>query len=246
MCGRFTLKTPVVDWLLDLFPNQFGFDPSLAFAGISSNAFRARYNISPTQQILVLRPGTSGQLRVDQMRWGLIPHWAEDPSIGAKMINARSETLSEKPSFKPSLANKRCLVLADGYYEWKKISPKEKQPYWIHCPDEQPFMMAGLWAENRRIPIVSQDSCLLSATVITTASNQDTAMVHDRMPAIIQEPSAMQAWLNLDMNPAEQPSELLDLLQPAPAGTLQLRRVSNAVGKPQNDFQELIESISDS
>ncbi|MFY7877434.1 MAG: SOS response-associated peptidase, partial [Pirellula sp.] len=136
--------------------------------------------------------------------------------------------------------------LADGYYEWKKISPKEKQPYWIHCPDEQPFMMAGLWAENRRIPIVSQDSCLLSATVITTASNQDTAMVHDRMPAIIQEPSAMQAWLNLDMNPAEQPSELLALLQPAPAGTLQLRRVSNAVGKPQNDFQELIESISDS
>jgi putative SOS response-associated peptidase YedK len=245
MCGRFTLKTPVVDWLLDLFPNQFALNPNLAFAGTSSNVFRARYNISPTQQILVLRPDTSGQLRVDQMRWGLIPHWAEDLSIGAKMINARSETLSEKPSFKPSLANKRCLVLADGYYEWKKISPKEKQPYWIHCPDEQPFMMAGLWAENRRIPIVSQDSCLLSATVITTASNQDTAMVHDRMPAIIQEPSAMQAWLNLDVNPAEQPSELLALLQPAPAGTLQLRRVSNAVGKPQNDFQELIESISD-
>jgi putative SOS response-associated peptidase YedK len=179
------------------------------------------------------------------MRWGLIPHWAEDLSIGAKMINARSETLSEKPSFKPSLAKKRCLVLADGYYEWKKISPKEKQPYWIHCPDEQPFMMAGLWAENRRIPIASQDSCLLSATVITTASNQDTAMVHDRMPAIIQEPSEMQAWLNLDVNHSEQPSKLLSLLQPAPAGTLQLRRVSNAVGKPQNDFQELIESISD-
>ena len=245
MCGRFTLKTPVVDWLLDLFPNQFGFDPSLAFVGISSNAFRARYNISPTQQILVLRPDTSGQLRVDRMRWGLVPHWAEDLSIGTKMINARSETLSEKPSFKTSLANKRCLVLADGYYEWKKISPKEKQPYWIHRPDEQPFMMAGLWAENRRVPMVSQGSGLLSATVITTVSNQDTSMVHDRMPAIIQEQSAMQAWLNQDLHQAEQPSELLALLQPAPAGTLQLRKVSNAVGKPQNDFQELIELIHD-
>jgi putative SOS response-associated peptidase YedK len=179
------------------------------------------------------------------MRWGLVPHWAEDLSIGTKMINARSETLSEKPSFKTSLANKRCLVLADGYYEWKKISPKEKQPYWIHRPDEQPFMMAGLWAENRRVPMVSQGSGLLSTTVITTVSNPDTSMVHDRMPAIIQEQSAMQAWLNQDLHQAEQPSELLALLQPAPAGTLQLRKVSNAVGKPQNDFQELIELIHD-
>jgi putative SOS response-associated peptidase YedK len=245
MCGRFTLKTPIVDWLLDLFPNQFGIDPNLAFAGILSNTFRARYNISPTQQILVLRQDSSGQLRVGEMRWGLIPHWAEDLSIGARMINARSETLSEKPSFKPSLANKRCLILADGYYEWKKLSPNEKQPYWIHRPDEQPFMMAGLWAENRRIPSNQQGIGMLSATVITTASNQDTAMVHDRMPAIIQDASEMQRWLNLDWNQAETPQELFSLLQPAPAGTLQLRRVSNAVGKPQNDFQELIELLSD-
>lgn len=245
MCGRFTLKTPVVDWLLDLFPNQFGLDPNLAFAGVSPDTIQARYNISPTQRILVLRQDTSGQLRVDGMRWGLIPHWADDLSIGVRMINARSESLSEKPSFKPSLANKRCLVLADGYYEWKKISPKEKQPYWIHRPEEQPFMMAGLWAENRRIPSNPPGIGLLSATVITTASNEDTAMVHDRMPAIIQDSNEMQTWLNFDLNQAEQQLELLSLLQPAPAGTLQLRKVSSAVGKPQNDFQELIELLSD-
>ena len=245
MCGRFTLKTPVVDWLLELFPGRFGSESNLAFAGISSETFRARYNICPTQQILVLRQDISGRLRVDGVRWGLIPHWAEDLSIGARMINARSETLSEKPSFKPSLANKRCLVLADGYYEWKKLSTKEKQPYWIHRPDEQPFMMAGLWAENRRIPTNPQGIGLLSATVITTASNEDTAIVHDRMPAIIQDTSEMQTWLDLGWNQEEQPLELLSLLQPAPAGTLQLRKVSNAVGKPQNDFQELIELLSD-
>ena len=245
MCGRFTLKTPVVDWLLDLFPNQFGSDPNLAFAGISSDTLRPRYNVSPTQQILVLRQNISGQLRVDGMRWGLIPHWAGDLSIGAGMINARSETLSEKPSFKPSLQNKRCLVLADGYYEWKKVSSKEKQPYWIHRIDEQPFMMAGLWAENRRILSNPQGIGLLSATVITTASSEDTAMVHDRMPAMIQDASKMQTWLSLDGSHAEQSLELLSFLQPAPAGTLQLRKVSNAVGKPQNDFQELIELLSD-
>lgn len=246
MCGRFTLKTPVFDWLMDLFPERFGPDRLQQLARISPLTEHPRYNIAPTQQIMVLhQDDSSGLFRLDGMRWGLVPGWADDLAIGARMINARSETVAEKPSFRPSLADKRCVVLADGYYEWQKITPKEKQPHWIHRPNEQLFAMAGLWAENRRFRSDQSDAPLKSATIITTPSNQDTRLVHDRMPAILTNATSIQQWLTLDWKEEENQQKILSLLEPAPTGTFQLRRVSNAVGKPQNDSEFLIESLSD-
>jgi putative SOS response-associated peptidase YedK len=178
------------------------------------------------------------------MRWGLVPAWADSLSAGYNMINARSESISEKPSFRPSLVNKRCVVLADGYYEWKKLSPKTKEPYWIHTLGERVFAMAGLWAENRKISCNATDPVgILSATIITTASNKDVADVHDRMPAILQKEQQIAAWLDPALNNAESIDRLLGQLRPSPLGQLKLRRVSTLVNSTANDQADLLNSV---
>ncbi len=160
------------------------------------------------------------------------------------MINARSETIADKPSFRPSLIDKRCIVLADGYYEWKKVSPKCKEPYWIHMAGERVFAMAGLWAENRRIRNEGIPTPILSATIITTASNADVIDVHDRMPAIMFNEQEIAAWLDPSLNNANSLERLLDQLRPIPTGLLQLRRVATQVNSPANDVAALLDPIA--
>ena len=240
MCGRFTLKTPVANWLADLFPN---WHEGVAFANenVPIELTRARYNIAPSQSILVVHVDSDGRLRLEGMRWGLLPSWADALSVGYNMINARSESIADKPSFRPSLVDKRCLVLADGYYEWKKLSSKIKEPYWIHQPGEAVFAMAGLWAENFKIRVPdSRCNSIRSATIITTPSNSDTASVHDRMPAIFFDAGQISRWLAPELNQKQVSNQLLEQLRPSVDGSLRIRRVSTAVNTPKNDSESLI------
>ncbi len=242
MCGRFTLKTPVANWLADLFPNRNEV-PVPASERLPFELTLPRYNIAPSQPIVVVRCNDNGTLSLDSMRWGLVPPWATSLSVGYNMINARSESIAEKPSFRPSLMDKRCVVLADGYYEWKKLTPKVKEPYWIHTAGEHVFAMAGLWAENRRIqnPATTGIS-ILSATIITTASNADVVTVHDRMPAIMLNQAQIQAWLDPLKNNCDTVDELLEQLQPGPLGVLKMRRVSTLVNSPANEVASLLDA----
>ncbi len=241
MCGRFTLKTPVANWLADLFPN-WNEVVMPASERLPFELTRPRYNIAPSQPIVVVRSNDDGTLSMDSMRWGLVPSWATSLSVGYNMINARSESIAEKPSFRPSLIDKRCVVLADGYYEWKKLTPKVKEPYWIHAAGEHVFAMAGLWAENRKIQNpVTTGNTILSATIITTASNADVVSVHDRMPALMLNQAQIEAWLDPTLNSSACVDLLLEQLHPSLLGVLQLRRVSKMVNSPANDAAPLLD-----
>lgn len=192
-----------------------------------------RYNIAPSQDILVL--GSNGHSRVGTtMKWGLVPSWANDTKIGYKMINARSETIDEKPSFKNSFKSKRCLVLSDGFYEWKK-DEKGKQPYRFVMKDRKPFVMAGLWErwDKGKTP-------LFTCTVITTTPNDVTRNVHDRMPVILPE-DTYDTWLNREMNDT---NYLKSLLVPYPAEEMDLFQVSTLVNSPKNDVEACLEPIN--
>ncbi len=175
MCGRFTLRTPT-DILME------------AFDVSEMPDFPLRYNIAPTTDIVGLR-SAEGQREVAILRWGLVPFWAKEPTIGSRMINARSESVAEKPAFRNSFKKRRCLILADGYYEWQKVGAK-KQPYLIHRADDRPFAMAGLWDTWSK-----SDPPLESCTIITTSANSITRNVHDRMPVILEE-ADLDAWLD--------------------------------------------------
>lgn len=241
MCGRFTLKTPVANWLKDLFPD-WNSDQELVDLSHSTDLTRARYNIAPSQQIAVVRNDSNGTPIIDCMRWGLVPVWADSLAAGYNMINARSESIAEKPSFRPSLIGKRCVILADGYYEWKKLTPKIKEPYWIHTAGERVFAMAGLWAENHKIKNAdSQGNSTLSATIITTPSNADLTNVHDRMPALMVNSYQISAWLDPSRNGTANIDSLLSQLHPSPSGVVQFRRVSTMVNRATNDGANLLE-----
>lgn len=191
MCGRYTLKTPAAQLAL-----PFGLDelPELT----------PRLNIRPTQQILTVRDVGDGPRAVN-VRWGLIPSWAKDMSIGAKMINARAETVAKKPSFRTALKRRRCLIVADGFYEWQKLDAKNKQPWYFTLPDDEPFAFAGLWECWK-----SPDGPLETATIITTTANEALAPVHDRMPVILS-PEHYALWLDPK---AEGGSAIVKLLRP--------------------------------
>jgi len=229
MCGRFTLKTPVANCLADLFPdwqNKSAVDSEIG--NLANEVLVARSNIAPTQPVLVVHSDSQGQLTLESMRWGLLPAWADAMSAGYNMINARSETLADKPSFRTSLVDKRCVILADGYYEWKAITPKVKEPYWIHRPDKHVFGMAGLWAENRKIASqnLSVAPSIRSTTIITTQSNADTESVHDRMPAILFTHKQISDWLSPTWNDKKHTDRLLEQLRPCELGQLTLQPVS--------------------
>jgi putative SOS response-associated peptidase YedK len=165
-----------------------------------------RYNVAPTQQVPVVRQIEDGR-ELSTMRWGLVPSWADDPKIGYKLINARSEEASTKPSFRSAMKKRRCLIPADGYYEWK-ADGKKKQPYHIHRTDNQPFAFAGLWETWHKA-----EPPLESCTILTTAAAKSIEWLHNRMPVILS-PTDYDAWLN----PVEQDSSKLAYMFEPPAG----------------------------
>jgi putative SOS response-associated peptidase YedK len=190
---------------------------------------QTRYNVAPTQVMPVITRNSPN--RVEEMRWGLVPFWAKDASIGNRMINARAETIAEKPAFRRALAARRCLVPASGFYEWQR-SPEGKVPHYIFLPDADTFAFAGLyeiWKDDA-------GNVLKTYTIITTTPNELMAPIHNRMPVILRrEDEAL--WLD---KAAEVP-DLLALLQPYPAEQMDAYPVSRAVNSPTNDDEALIE-----
>ena len=192
MCGRFTLRTP-----MSVLIEQFELDVNIAR---QMALFEPRYNIAPTQNILAVRVNRErGEREAALMRWGLIPSWSKDPQGGPPMINARGETLAEKPSFRTAVRRRRCLIPADGFYEWQQ-SPEsaargKKQPYYIHFRDDRPFAFAGLWEAWRAKDSPPDDQPLESCTIVTTAASTALASLHDRMPVILA-PNDYQTWLD--------------------------------------------------
>ncbi|HEY3952054.1 MAG TPA: SOS response-associated peptidase [Streptosporangiaceae bacterium] len=181
------------------------------------------------------------QLRV--VRWGLVPYWAKDPAIGSRMINARAETVSEKPAYRRAFSRRRCLLPADGFYEWQQIvedGRKRKQPYFIHRADGGPLAFAGLYElwHDKSMPEDSDDAWLWTATIITTTATDEVGQIHDRMPMVI-DPASWQDWLDPDNNDVP---ELRQLLVPAVAGRLTSYPVSTAVNNVRNNGPELLEA----
>ncbi len=218
MCGRFTLS---------LDPNELQEELGL---GLMPTELRPRYNIAPTQSVAAITDGVTRDVAF--YHWGLVPGWAKDASIGSRMINARSETLQEKPSFRGAFARRRCLILADGFYEWEKADGKKK-PYFIHLESGKPFVFAGLW-EFWRSP---DGNGLNSCTIITCPANEMVSKLHDRMPVII--PMEQQAaWLD----PKSQPASLQSLLKPYPASQMAMVPVSPVVNNPANDTPDCMKS----
>jgi putative SOS response-associated peptidase YedK len=193
-----------------------------------------RYNIAPTQPVLAAYLDDDGQRGLTFFQWGLIPSWSKDVSLGAKMINARSETVAEKPAFRNAFKRRRCLIPADGFYEWQKQNGK-KQPIYIHGTDGRPFALAGLW-EVWQDP---EGTRLQTCTILTTTPNELMAAIHDRMPVII-EPEDYATWLE----PGQNPDTALHLLRPYPAEKMAAYPVSTAVNNPRNDSPECIQPLT--
>jgi putative SOS response-associated peptidase YedK len=235
MCGRFTLRTSA-DVLMQIFQTP------------SFPQLQPRWNIAPTQQIVALLAATPTvfPFQVASFRWGLVPFWADSPAIGSRMLNARSETAAEKPAFRAAFRKRRCLIPADGFYEWQTLSNGKKQPWWIHQPDEQPFAMAGLWEswtpggkQAAPDPADPATEPLRTCTVLTTSASSDLQGLHDRMPVILP-PALWPVWLN----PETPITALQNLLQPASPGTLLLTCVSTLVNRPSPDSPDCITPIA--
>ena len=250
MCGRYSLTTPV-EGLRQLF--EFPEQPNLM----------PRYNIAPTQEVAAVRraapagadqepagadrgPGAAGEGAAGEgaagrhlvlLRWGLIPSWAKDPAIGARMINARAETLAEKPAFRTAFRKRRCLVLADGFYEWQKRGSGPKQPYRIARGDGAPFAFAGLW-ERWRDP--ADGRSVETCTIVTTDANALLRPIHHRMPVILG-PEAYGPWLD----PASEAERLQALLAAEPGLDLLAVAISTRVNKVANDDPEVLMPLED-
>ena len=190
-----------------------------------------RYNIAPSQPLLALRHNLDTRQREwAYLVWGLVPHWAKDPTIGNRMINARAETLQEKPAFRDAYRYRRCIIPANGFYEWQQTGT-QKRPYFVRARDDLPMGLAGLWAVWHG----ADGSELQTCTVITTDANETVRPLHNRM-AVILLPDAYEAWLN----PSASPQSLTPLLRPAPDDLLIAYPVSPRVNNPQNDDPSLI------
>lgn len=222
MCGRFTLRSDP-ETLTETFPG---------FTTPAVDEMSPRYNIAPSQGVAVVP--NNGENNVEFFQWGLIPSWAKDPKIGNRMINARAETLAEKPSFRVPYKRRRCLVLTDGFYEWKaEPGSKSKTPFYIRLRSEKPFAFAGLW--EAWSPNIDDDP-LLSCTIITTSPNALMETIHRRMPVIL-EPDAYNLWLD----PSDQsPKQLDGLLKPYPDEEMMAYPVSRLVNRPSNDSLDCI------
>ena len=216
MCGRFAFYSPS--------------EATAALFGASGSLhIKPRYNIAPTQDIAAICLDTDGGRELKSLRWGLVPSWAKDPSIGNRMINARAETVAEKPSFRAAYRKRRCLVLADGFYEWH-TEGTGKTPYFISLGDGSPFAFAGLWEhwQNK-----DSDQTLFSATLITAAANEFMSALHHRMP-IVLDPARADAWL------AGGDDTIQNAAQEAPG--LKAWPVGREVNNPRNEGVNLIAS----
>lgn len=213
MCGRYTLRVPASD-LVRLLPNVEW--PNLT----------PRYNIAPTQLVLAVRQKESGaDYEAAQLRWGLIPSWADDLKIGHRLINARSEEAATKPSFRAAFKKRRCLLLADGFYEWETIG-KTKIPHHFHLRDQSPFAMAGLWEYWKK-----DEQEIESCTILTTSANKLLEKFHNRMPVILQ-PNQFATWLN----PTPQdPAILQEMMQPFDADRMAELRANPTINKASAD-----------
>ncbi|WP_160723367.1 SOS response-associated peptidase [Bacillus sp. USDA818B3_A] len=224
MCGRFTL-TATVEEIMSRFDIESFLDEEL---------YAPSFNIAPSQSVLaVINDGSSN--RMGFLKWGLVPPWASDLSIGNKMINARAETITEKPSFRNAFKKKRCLVIADSFYEWKKHSDQSKTPMRIHLKSNDLFAMAGLWEAHRD----KDGKMLYSCSVITTEPNELMKDIHDRMPVILKREDE-PAWLKPNMADTV---KLKSLLVPFDENLMESYEVSSLVNSPKNNSIELIQTI---
>jgi len=223
MCGRFVRKSTitVIEDEFDIYEVQWAFEPS--------------YNIAPSQDVACVI-GNGGN-RLVKFRWGLVPFWADDPSIGYKMINARAETVAQKRSFARAFKKQRCLVIADGFYEWRKLADgKRKVPMYVHLREERPFGFAGLY-ENWK----GKDGTVLqTCTIITTQPNELMMPIHNRMPVIIA-PKERKVWLDREI---EDPNVLMPLLGPYDSSKMDAFEVSKRVNSPSYNEPDCIKPAS--
>lgn len=222
MCGRYELHT---------HPAAI----ALAFGLPHPPAIAPRYNIAPMQDVPVVRKTRSGERELAQVRWGLVPRWAKDASIGARMINARAETLAEKPAFRTALRRHRCLLPANGFYEWRAIPGAGKQPYHIGMRDGEPFALGGL-TERWLSP---DGEVLDTCAIVTTQANALLTPLHDRMPLVIA-PSSYERWLDVAAD-----DDVTDLLMPFPADAMAYYPVSTRVNAVRNDDASIIEPVAE-
>jgi putative SOS response-associated peptidase YedK len=220
MCGRYAFFSPAEavkrTFALDLLPE-----------------LKPRYNIAPTQSVPALRVVEEGRRSLAMLHWGLVPHWAKERAIGNRMINARSETLTEKPSYREAFRRRRCLVLADGWYEWQP-APGGKQPWFVRLRDPRPIAFAGLW-EKWKDPA---GGLLESCTIVTCNASESIRKIHDRMPVVLPEES-WDRW----MDPACSDTESLSrILGPCEAKALRAWQVGRLVNAPKNEGPKLIEA----
>lgn len=220
MCGRVVAARPPHE-LADFFAAQN--------AVVEPPA--RRYNVAPTDEVFAVA-ATGGGRRLGTMRWGLVPAWSAGPGSGPRPINARVETLLDKPLFADALARRRCLVAVDGFYEWERRPDGSKQPYFIAPADGAPLALAGLW-ERWRGP---DGSSLVTCAIVTTPANDTVRPLHDRMPAVLT-PAEWDEWLDREDT---DPAPVLGLLRPAPAGSLSVRPASPRVNSVANDSPDLL------
>ncbi len=216
MCGRFSFS-PLAKIIEDRFDVK-----------VDGSQYTPRFNSAPSQKLAVISNDNPDELSF--YKWGLIPFWAKDKSIGNKMINAKAETIMEKASFKNPFKRKRCLVLSDGFYEWKKINPKEKIPYCIKMEDDSLFAMAGIWDTWKN----EAGEMINSFAIITTSPNELMGNIHARMPVILSK-NDEKKWLN------EMDTDFLQsLLKPFPANEMTAYSISRLVNYPKNDSPEIL------
>ena len=222
MCGRFILSKPKKIKAKDLKIKESEVD-----------LLKPRYNIAPSNPVAAIL--NEKERHIEPLRWGLIPSWAKEESIGSRMINARAETLAEKPSFKGLLHKHRCLVLADGFYEWAE-SPRGKQPYLVRLKSDEPFTFAGLWSHWKN----PKGEEIRTCTIITCAPNKLMESIHNRMPVIL-DAEERDIWL--DPKNEDMPT-LAGLLKPYPENEMEAYPVSKIVNSPENDREECIKPIA--
>ena len=225
MCGRYSLSISP-----EIVAALFNFYPSV-------ETIPRRFNIAPTQTAAVVRLDRDGNRQLASLRWGLVPRWSKDLASGSKMINARSETVAEKPAFRDAFRKRRCLIPVSGFYEWQKMETGLKQPYYIQSHDGQPLVMAGLWEswkQNDESPPIE------TFTILTTEANLTMQFLHDRMPVFLQQ-EQFADWLRCDGKDIQ---NVQKMLKPATESLLVMHAVSRRVNSPADDDAGLIEPES--
>ena len=230
MCGRFVLASSVPE-IARYF--EASFDERLGLE------LQPSWNVPPSTRIPAITADHHGARHLALYRWGLVPAWANGLSFGANTANARAESIATKPSFRSAFRSRRCLIPADGYFEWKTTPGEVRQPYLFQRADGDPLAFAGLWdiwyspAERGEAP-----TAIVTCSIVTTEANHDVAAIHTRMPAILESGGAWERWLDPDLHDRD---ELESLIVPAAPGTLIRRRVGTAVGNVRNDGPHLID-----